>query len=107
MIKKISLVFFLLITITGCTTTGTFRVPPGADLYIYKRPQPVDIPGQHTNLHNELMTLLEGGEESHLPDDVSLYAVAYRPIRRDSVEQVDLWPERLAMGSPLPVMPCR
>jgi len=43
MIKKISLVFFLLITITGCTTTGTFRVPPGADLYIYKRPQPVDI----------------------------------------------------------------
>lgn len=43
MIRKISLVFVLLMMITGCTTTGTFKVPPGADLYIYKRPQPVDV----------------------------------------------------------------
>jgi hypothetical protein len=43
MIKKISLVFIVLMMITSCTTTGTFKVPPGADLYIYKRPQPVDI----------------------------------------------------------------
>jgi hypothetical protein len=43
MIKKISLAFVLLMMITGCTTTGTFKVPPGADLYIYERSQPVDI----------------------------------------------------------------
>ena len=43
MTKKIALVFVLLMMITGCTTTGTFKVPPGADLYIYKRPDPVTI----------------------------------------------------------------
>ena len=43
MIKKIFFALVLLTMITGCSTTGTFKVPPGADLYIYKRPQPVDI----------------------------------------------------------------
>ena len=43
MIKKIFLALVLLTMIAGCSTTGTFKVPPGADLYIYKRPQPVDI----------------------------------------------------------------
>ena len=43
MIKKIFLALVLLTMISGCSTTGTFKVPPGADLYIYKRPQPVDI----------------------------------------------------------------
>ena len=43
MIKKICLALAALVMVTGCTTTGTFKVPPGADLYVYKRPQPVDI----------------------------------------------------------------
>ncbi|MDD5580776.1 MAG: hypothetical protein PHY16_16055 [Methylobacter sp.] len=43
MIKKVSLLLVLLMTLTGCTTTGHFKVPEGTDLYIYKRPQPVEV----------------------------------------------------------------
>ncbi|MGR9013380.1 MAG: hypothetical protein ACU83U_07030 [Gammaproteobacteria bacterium] len=43
MIKKMCLALVLLVMIAGCTTTGTFKVPDGTDLYIYKRPEPVDI----------------------------------------------------------------
>ena len=43
MIRKVLLTVVLLMMITGCTTTGTFKVPQGSELYIYKRPQPVDI----------------------------------------------------------------
>jgi hypothetical protein len=40
--KKLYIVLFMLV-ITGCTTTGHFKVPEGSNLYIYKRPQPVTI----------------------------------------------------------------
>ncbi|MGZ5602390.1 MAG: hypothetical protein ACXWFX_17495, partial [Methylobacter sp.] len=43
MIKKMCLALALLVLVSGCTTTGTFKVPPGTDLYVYKRPEPVDI----------------------------------------------------------------
>jgi hypothetical protein len=43
MIKNIGLGLALLILVTGCTTTGTFKVPQGSELYIYKREQPVDV----------------------------------------------------------------
>jgi hypothetical protein len=43
MMKKMGLALTVLVMVTGCTTTGTFKVPPGIDLYVYKRPQPVDI----------------------------------------------------------------
>ena len=33
----------VLLMITGCSTTGHFKVPEGSSLYIYERPQPVDI----------------------------------------------------------------
>ena len=29
--------------ISGCSTTGYFKVPEGTDLYIYKRPEPVSM----------------------------------------------------------------
>lgn len=40
--KKISIALAVL-AIAGCTTTGHFKVPEGSSLYIYKRPQAVDI----------------------------------------------------------------
>jgi hypothetical protein len=40
--KKLYFVLILSM-MAGCTTTGHFKVPEGSDLYIYKRPQPVDI----------------------------------------------------------------
>jgi hypothetical protein len=43
MIKKVALLWVLFMVMTGCTTTGHFKVPEGADLYIYKRPQPVEV----------------------------------------------------------------
>jgi hypothetical protein len=34
-----------------------------------------------------------------------LYAVAYRPVRRQDTDQVEIWPEPLAIGASLPVLP--
>lgn len=43
MMKKISLLLASLVLVTGCTTTGTFKVPEGSKLYIYERPEPVAV----------------------------------------------------------------
>lgn len=43
MIKKITMLLAMLTLVTGCTTTGTFKVPDGSELYVYKRPEPVAI----------------------------------------------------------------
>lgn len=37
-----------LILVAGCTTTGTFKVPAGSELYVYERPQPVNIASDGT-----------------------------------------------------------
>lgn len=42
MMKKF-LILAVILLVTGCSTTGHFKVPEGSSLYIYKRPQPVDI----------------------------------------------------------------
>ena len=34
-----------------------------------------------------------------------LYAVAYRTVRAEEQPHVDIWPEELALGSPLPCVP--
>ena len=33
------------------------------------------------------------------------YAVAYRPSRQQTGDQIELWPEALVIGKPLPVLP--
>jgi len=33
------------------------------------------------------------------------YAVAYRPSRQASGDQMELWPKVLSLGEPLPVLP--
>lgn len=40
--KRIAILLMLLM-VSACTTTGHFKVPEGSQLYIYKRPEPVDI----------------------------------------------------------------
>ena len=40
--KKLYIVLILLM-VAGCTTTGNFKVPEGSNLYIYQRPEPVNI----------------------------------------------------------------
>lgn len=57
------------------------------------------------NLHNELMVMLGRGEPFLLSPAVSTYAVAYRPSRQPSGDQIELWPRALPLGQPLPVLP--
>jgi hypothetical protein len=65
------------------------------------------ITNRHANLHNEVMRLMEADAALDFPDGVSLYAAAYRPVRRGEKEEVDLWLRRLAVGDPLPTLPLR
>lgn len=40
--KKLYLLLAIFM-LTGCTTTGHFKVPEGSQLYLYERPEPVSI----------------------------------------------------------------
>ena len=66
----------------------------------------VDIVSERlANLHNELIHLMEQPEAFELPGAPALYAVAYRPTRRETGDHIEMWPIPLAMGRTLPVMP--
>jgi hypothetical protein len=56
-------------------------------------------------LHNELIQLLNLDQSFAMPGDAALSAVAYRPVRRQEVNQIDTWPVVLALGQALPVLP--
>lgn len=58
-----------------------------------------------TNLHNEVVALLGHGEPFLMDAAASLYAVAYRPSRPISGDQIELWPVPLTVGEPLPTLP--
>ncbi|MCI0380472.1 MAG: DUF4058 family protein [Gemmataceae bacterium] len=57
------------------------------------------------NLHNEVIGLLGHGEPFLLSPAATTYAVAYRPSRQPSGDQIELWPSVLLLGQPLPVLP--
>jgi hypothetical protein len=57
------------------------------------------------NLHNELVELMGVGAASAMPEDIWLYAVAYRPARREQSNEIDVWPVPLTVGGPLPLLP--
>ncbi len=56
------------------------------------------------NMHDELMDLL-GQPAFRMPSSAALYCAAYRPLRRDGIDQIDTWPMPLAVGQPLPTVP--
>ena len=56
------------------------------------------------NLHNEIMALMENANY-YLPSDAKLYSVAYRPVLRESREEIDVWPATFQIGDPLPDLP--
>jgi hypothetical protein len=62
------------------------------------------VTGRRANLYNEVLRLLESGG-GELPAEVMLYAAAYRPVRREGREEIDVWQGRLALGEALPVLP--
>jgi len=57
------------------------------------------------NLHNEVISLLGHGEPFLLAPATTTYAVAYRPSRQPSRDQIELWPRMLTLGQPLPTLP--
>jgi hypothetical protein len=63
------------------------------------------VTDRHANLHNELLRRLDAPESARQPADVRLYAAAYRPVRRQEREEIDVWPAALAVAGPLPVLP--
>lgn len=63
------------------------------------------VTSRQANLHNEVMRLLGHDGATALPPEAGLYAVAYRPIVRNQVEQIEVWPALLAVGQVLPVLP--
>ncbi len=62
------------------------------------------VTNRHANLHNELLDLL-GQLGPTFSADVLFYATAYRPLRRQERNQIEVWPEPLAVGEPLPLLP--
>ena len=58
-----------------------------------------------TNLHNEVVRSLDHGGAFLMEPADALYAVAYRPSRQTSGDQIEIWPVPLAVGQPLPVLP--
>jgi hypothetical protein len=57
------------------------------------------------NLHNDVIAMLGQGGPFLLPDGTTTYAVAYRPSRKPTGDQIELWPNTLTLGRPLPVLP--
>lgn len=58
------------------------------------------------NLHNDVCTLV-GADAARLPDAVTLYGAAYRPVVRGERTEVDVWSVPCAVGAALPVLPLR
>ncbi|HEV3023505.1 MAG TPA: DUF4058 family protein [Pirellulales bacterium] len=57
------------------------------------------------NLHNDVIALLGCAELFLLVPASTLYAVAYRPSRQPSGDQIEVWPKPLSLGQELPVLP--
>jgi hypothetical protein len=57
------------------------------------------------NLHGELMQLLELPSELLEAGAFPLYAVAYRLKFEEEKQRLELWPEELRVGTPLPTFP--
>jgi hypothetical protein len=63
------------------------------------------VTGRHANLHNEVVLMLGQAEVALLPEDVALYATAYRPVSRDGRQEIDLWVATLRVAEALPTLP--
>ncbi len=57
------------------------------------------------NLHDELMRLLDHDASARFPAATPIYASAYRPARRGTSDQIDVWLTPLGVGESLPTMP--
>jgi hypothetical protein len=63
------------------------------------------VTNRRFNLHNELIDVLKLGDPFTMATEVSLYAVAYRPVRRAEKNEIDVWSHPLSVGGELPILP--
>ena len=63
------------------------------------------VTNRHFNLHNELVPLLGLDSTSAMDEEATLYAIAYRPIRRGEANLVEAWPVALSVGALFPLLP--
>jgi hypothetical protein len=63
------------------------------------------VTNRRANLHNEILRVMQAADVLQLPAEASLYAVAYRPLRRRQGDEVDVWRSLLALGKTLPTLP--
>jgi hypothetical protein len=63
------------------------------------------VTSRQANLHDEIIQIMGNRGEYRLSFATNLYGVAYRPIKRNQEEQIDVWSATLAVGQPLPVLP--
>lgn len=56
------------------------------------------------NLHADLLEALDVSQADWV-SPTQLYAIAYRPIPVQNRQSVEVWPETLTLGQPLPVLP--
>jgi Protein of unknown function (DUF4058) len=59
---------------------------------------------RRANLHDQMARLIVGNAP-RFPGTPSIYAAAYRPVRRGDADKVNVWPVTLAVGAALPVLP--
>jgi hypothetical protein len=60
---------------------------------------------RRANLHAEIATALEATTEWEWSSTTNLAAVAYRTIAEKGQTRVEAWPESLAVGAELPILP--
>jgi hypothetical protein len=60
---------------------------------------------RQANMHDELVRVMGWDESYRSPADTWLCAAAYRPARRQEVNQIDAWLNPLTIGGELPKLP--
>jgi hypothetical protein len=63
------------------------------------------VTSRRANLHNAILEIMNDTGTPRMPAETSLYAVAYRPLRRNGKDEIDVWPRPLALGEPLCELP--
>ena len=63
------------------------------------------VTNRRANLHHEILRVMKATDTLHLAPKVSLYAVAYRPLRRGAADEIEVWRTPFALGQALPTLP--
>lgn len=63
------------------------------------------VTSRRTNLHADVMRVMEAPEPLPTLAAAQLYAAAYRPLRRDGRDEIDLWGHSIELNQTLPTLP--